>query len=217
MSALRRLFVALPLALAATAFLSACSAETDEPLSEDTSEDGLILRRGSVDHAAIVEATTMMLVDGFATAAPPLDPSLDPYNQEDPFRIVAATYRASFAKNLARFDDYDRKKDWTAAQATAWANRMATGNYQVVDTQKPCNFASPHTYLEIERAALTGKPHATCGGRMPNEDALDVTVNFLIRGPGATEQDPGAIRDGVFSATKPAVPTFPYLAEMNGL
>ena len=216
MSALRRFVVVVPLAFVGMLALAACSAE--EPVEvDDVSEDELILRRGSVDHAAIVEATTMMLVDGLATEAPPLDPSLDPYNREDPFRITAAPYRSAVAKNLGRFDYYDRKIDWTASQTTAWVTRMATGNYQVIDTSKPCDFASPHTYLEIERAALTGKPHATCGGRMPNEDALDVTVNFLIRGPAATEQDPGAIRDGVFAATKPALSSFPYLAEMNGL
>jgi len=208
--------VALPLVLVGIVALGACSAETED-VPDDTSEDELILRRGSVDHAAVVEATTMMLVDGFATVAPPLDPSLDPYNREDPFRIAPGAYRRAFATNLARFDAYDGKTDWTAAQASAWVERMATGNYQVVDTNKPCSFASPHTYLEVERAALTGKEHTTCGGRMPNEDALDVVVNFLIRGPGATEQDPEAIRDGVFEATKPAQPVFPYLAEMNGL
>src|SRR5262245_32161157 len=42
----------------------------------EQSQDELNLRRGSVDHAAIVESTTMMLAGG------PTSPLLDPYNQE---------------------------------------------------------------------------------------------------------------------------------------
>lgn len=106
--------------------------------------------------------------------------------------------------------------NWSADQASRWTARLAGGNYIVVDTSKPCSYDAPHTYLEIERAQLTGKSHTTCGGRMPNEDAMDVTLNFLIRGPAATDQDPNAIGDGVDRATKLATNTFPYLAEMNG-
>ena len=51
---------------------------------------------------------------------------------------------------------------------------------------------------------------------MPNEDAMDVTLNFLIRGPSASAQDREAIRDGVSQATKKATASFPYLAELNG-
>ena len=91
-----------------------------------------------------------------------------------------------------------------------------SANYLVVDTSKPCDFTDPHTYLEIERAQLTGRTHTTCGGRMPNEDALDVTLNFLVRGPAASAQDADAITDGVDQATKKSTDTFPYLADMNG-
>jgi hypothetical protein len=52
---------------------------------------------------------------------------------------------------------------------------------------------------------------------MPNEDALDVTLNFLIRGPGSSVEDTDAFHDGVDQATQPSTDTFPYLAEMNGL
>jgi hypothetical protein len=150
------------------------------------------------------------------TVAPPLDPNLDPYNQADPFKIGAGPYKAAFAANLIKFDNEDGRKDWTADQSAKWTTRLAGGNYQVVDTSKPCRFDDPHTYLEIERAQLTGKSHTTCGGRMPNEDAMDVTLNFLIRGPAAASAGPGAITDGVAQATKESSRTFPYLAEMNG-
>jgi hypothetical protein len=198
-------------ALAAFAlFASGYGCAQEEAPAEEQSEDELGLRRGSVDHAAIVESTTMML------AGQPLDGQLDPYNQADPFAIRGA-FEATFARRLADFDAYDGKADWRPEQASAWAARMGSGNYLVVDTSKPCDFARPRSYLEIERAQLSGRAHETCGGRNPNEDALDVTLNFLVRGPGASAADEGALHDGVDAPTKLATDTFPYLAEMNGI
>lgn len=194
----------------------------DSSPSDGETEDKLILGHGTIDNAAIVESTTMMLVTdltgyGLLPVAPPIDPALDPYNQSDPFAIAPGRFQSAFAKNLAKFDGIDGKLDWPADAANVWASRMATANYQVIDTAKPCAWDAPHTYLEIERATLVGKEHATCGGRMPNEDAMDVTLNFLIRGPAASAQDEGAIRDGVDQATSKAASAFPYLAEMNGV
>ena len=203
------------LSFAALVFVAACAANNDDTTSDegpDQTEDELILRKGSVDHAAIVESGTMQLASG------PTDGHLDPYNWEDPFAIHPAAYADQLSSRLAQFDRWDQKTDWKPEQAQAWNRRMSTGNYQIIDTSKPCgDFANPHTYLEIERAQLTGREHTTCGGRQPNEDAMDVTLNFLIRGPAASDQDEGAITDGVDQATKKSEAAFPYLAEMNGL
>src|SRR5262249_41086816 len=142
----------------------ACAAPSNDASSGDQNEDDLILRKGSVDHAGLVEAATMMLAGG------PTDGLLDPYNEEDPFGIRGDSYAPTFSRRLAQFDAIDGNTDWPADQASAWTSRLAGGNYIIVDTSMPCDFDEPHTYLEIERAALTGKDHATCGGRMPNED-----------------------------------------------
>lgn len=206
--------VAVTVSLATASGCATAPEEEEEEAAQE--EDQLILRRGSVDHAAIVESTTMNLVNEI-----PLDPfvfsgTLDPYNQSDPFAIRASAYAPIIAKNIRKFDASDGKTDWTAAQAATWTARMAGGNYLVVDTSKPCDYANPHTYLEIERAQLTGRAHTTCGGRMPNEDALDVTLNFLARGPASSADDPEALYDGVEQATKKSTDVFPYLAEPNG-
>lgn len=201
----------LALALVSIAAVYGCAAQDDdEATPPDNTEDELVGFKGSVDNAGLVEATTMML------AGDPTSGQLDPYNQEDPFNIRGTSYGRTFTQRLAQFDAYDRKTDWKPEQAAAWAKRMSSGNYIVIDTSKPCDFQSPHTYLEIERATMTGQEHKTCGGRMPNEDAMDVTLNFLMRGPAASAQDRDAIRDGVDHATKQATATFPYLAELNG-
>jgi hypothetical protein len=211
MKSKRNIFPVAVLSLAALCGCAASSDEADVDEGPELAEDELILRRGPVDHAAIVEVTTMMLAPG------PVDGLLDPYNQADPFSIRSATYAQRFADRLRMFDAQDGETNWAPEQARAWVARISAGNYQVVDTTKPCDFDNPHTYLEIERARLTKRPHETCGGRMPNEDALDVTVNFLIRGPAASVDDKDALHDGVNQATRKSVPTFPYLAEMNGL
>lgn len=201
------------LALGSLVLVAACAAqqedvEEDYPASE--TEDELILRKGSVDHAAVVESTTMML-DGS-----PLNSMLDRYNQEDPFAIKSAGYVGTYIERLRMFDRIDGKEDWTPELLDAWTKRMSTANYLVVDLSKPCDWQNGNSYLEIERAKLTGKEHTTCGGRMPNDDAMDITLDFLIRGPAATSADEDALHDGVEQATKKSTDTFPYLAEMNG-
>jgi hypothetical protein len=201
------------LALGALVLVAAYGCTSGDDSSDDPAngEDQLILEHGAMDQAGIVESSTMMLAGG------PTDGHLDSYNREDPFKIAPGNYADTFKQRLAQFDNIDQTTDWKPEQAAAWAARMSTGNYLVVDTSKPCNFADPHTYLEIERAQLTGKEHETCGGRIPNEDALDVTLNFLARGPAASVSDEKALHDGVDQATQKSSDTFPYLAEYNGL
>ena len=208
-----KIFALGMLSLLAAYGCSQSDAEDTTPDQAD-SEDALIGFKGSVDHVGVVEATTIMLTT--TTIAPPLDSALDSYNQSDPFRIAPANYRDAFAKNLIKFDGIDGKTDWTADQSAKWVARMSSANFQVIDTSKPCNFDDPHTFLEIERAALLGTDYKTCGGRMPNEDALDVTMNFLVRGPAASPADEGAISDGVDQATQKSDSAFPYLADLNG-
>lgn len=189
--------------------LVACGAsESQEEVAEKGDE--ISWRTGPIDHAAVSESTTMMQADN------PFSFALDGYNVEDPFAIRPDAYIDNFKDRLKRFDDADGKTDWTPAQADEWNNRMATANYLVIDTSKPCDYKSPHTYLEIEKAHLTGKDHQTCGGRMMNEDVLDATANFLIRGPNANYDDEDTLIDGVDQATQKSTDVFPYLAEMNG-
>jgi hypothetical protein len=188
-----------------------CAASEPAESEPQVASEDLVMFPGSVDQAGIVESTTMMLI----SHATDLATSLDSYNQEDPFAIKASSYRDAFAKNLNKFDSRDGKAEWTSEQSQKWAQRMASGNYQVIDTSKPCDWQNPHTYLEIERAQLTGQRHTTCGGRMPNEDAMDVTLNFLVRGPAANITGEGALRDGVDQATQKSTDTFPYLADLN--
>lgn len=201
---IKHLLLAFGFALAAAPI--GCAAE-EEPPPEETDDD-LIFGKGTVDQAGIVESTTMML------AALPTSSQLDPYNREDPFKIVGTSYRATFADRLAQFDRADGRVDWKPDAAAAWADRMASANYLVIDTSKPCAYAGPN-YLEIERATLTGRAYTSCGGRVPNEDAMDTTINFLVRGPGASVIDSNALGDGVDQATQKASDTFPYLADMN--
>ena len=194
--------------LLVAASVAGCSSDA-ETTATPNEQDESLLHRGNVDTAAVVEATTIMLSGG------PLSPSLDLYNRESPFAGHPADYAKTFALRLETFDAMDGTSDWTTTASTAWVRRVAGGNYLVLDTSKPCNYDAPHTYLEFERAHLRGRNHTTCGGRMPNEDALDVTMTFLVRGPGADPTGADAISDGVDEATQQATKAFPYLADVN--
>ena len=73
-------------------------------------------------------------------------------------------------------------------------------DHLVLDTTKPF---SERGYLDLERAALTGRSPATCGGRWLNEDVIDVLYSVVVRG-----WDGPPIKDGVDHATIPASRNF---------
>ena len=187
-----------------------CSTGSDDDTGN--TEDKFVGFAGNVDNGAIVEFGTVHLTTN--GLFPPADANLDAYNQADPFDVKSPLFHDVLAQNLVKFDKSDGKTDWTPEQSAKWLTRVGS-NFQLIDTSKPCDFADPHTYLEIERAQLLGKEHTTCGGRMPNEDALDVTFNFLARGPAASITDEDAMGDGIEQATQKSSDTFPYLAELN--
>ncbi len=65
-------------------------------------------------------------------------------------------------------------------------------------------------FLEIERALLDNRPHATAGGRWLDDDILDDLLTLMVNG-GRGER----FGDGVDAPTKPASLTFPYVREPN--
>ena len=75
------------------------------------------------------------------------------------------------------------------------------------------DFAKPYaedSYLEIERALLQGRAHATCGGRSLNDDAIDTNFTFIV-----TAGHGPRISDGFDQATVRASQSFPYLVPPN--
>jgi hypothetical protein len=131
---------------------------------------------------------------------------------EDGFHLAdgyLGAYRARLNANLAFWDGLDGTVDWPA---DAGGNHplvdLVLADHLVVDCGKP--YQERGSFLEIERAALNGTEHRTCGGRALNDDVMDTFFTLLINaGTGPT------IRDGVDRSTRPASPTFPYLAEPN--
>ncbi|MEA2271494.1 MAG: hypothetical protein QOI98_202 [Solirubrobacteraceae bacterium] len=133
------------------------------------------------------------------------------YNQEDPFELAPdylGAYRARLNANLAVLDAIDGKIDWPLQpDGTHPLTELYLGDYQVVDVAKPY---SEDSYLEIELALLRGRPHATCGGRSLNDDAVDTNLTFVVTGGNGPR-----ISDGVDEATVRASDSFPYLAPPN--
>ena len=117
-------------------------------------------------------------------------------------------YRARLNANLPVIDRLDGKTDWPLGPDGAHPlTDLLLDDYLVVDVSKP--FAED-SYFEIERAAMQGRPHETCGGRSLNENVMDTIYTLLVNaGNGAR------ISDGVDRATVPASEDFPYLAPPN--
>ncbi len=133
------------------------------------------------------------------------------YNQEDSFQLAPnyiGAYRARLNANLSVLDGIDKKIDWPLQpDGTHPLTELYLGDYQVVDVAKPY---TEDSYLEIERAMLQGRAHATCGGRSLNDDAVDTNLTFVVTGANGPR-----ISDGVDEATVRASKSFPYLAPPN--
>ncbi len=136
----------------------------------------------------------------------------DLYNMEDAFHLAdgyQGAYRARLDANLAFWDGLDGKTDWPVDGNGAHPlTEFVLADYLVIDVGKP--YAEQGSFLEIERAAMEGRPHETCGGRSPNDDVMDRIFTLLVNAGNGP-----IIRDGVDHATRPAARTFPYLAPAN--
>jgi hypothetical protein len=133
----------------------------------------------------------------------------DLYNMEDTFHLSEAyqgAYRARLDANLAFWDGIDGKIDWQpVATGSHPLTDLILADYLIVDVSKP--YQESGSFFEIERSALEGTPHSTCGGRAPNDDVMDTIFSLMIN----AERGP-RVRDGVDRATRPATQEFPYLA-----
>ena len=135
----------------------------------------------------------------------------DLYNLGDAFHLSGeyrGAYRARLHANLAYLDSLDGATDWPLdGQGAHTLTELLLQDYLIVDLSKP--FAEDG-FFEIERAAMQGRAHATCGGRTLNHDTMDTLYTLTIN----AERGP-RIRDGVDGATVPAGQAFPYLAPPN--
>jgi hypothetical protein len=132
----------------------------------------------------------------------------DLYNLEDPYhqsKEYRRAYRARLTANLAHLDSLDGRRAWPLdADGNHPLTSLLLADYLLVDVSKP--FA-PDSFFEIERAALEGREHESCGGRSLDDDVMDTLYTLLIGG-----LDGPRISDHVDQPTVPASPTFPYLA-----
>ncbi|GGR59673.1 hypothetical protein GCM10010168_93140 [Actinoplanes ianthinogenes] len=136
----------------------------------------------------------------------------DLYNMEDAYHLAdgyIGAYRARLNANLAFWDQLDGKADWPLGpNGVHPLTELILADRLVVDAGKP--YQESGSFLEIERSALAGLAHRTCGGRALNDDAMDTLFTFLINAGNGP-----VIRDGVDRASRPATRVFPYLAEPN--
>ena len=131
------------------------------------------------------------------------------YNAQKPFDLSGenvALFRQRLRDNISFYDKLNNSTDWTPELTNTLAE-VLLNDFLVVDVSKPFTL---ETYFEIENAILRGKTHATCGGRVPNEDIIDVIFTMLINGGKKP-----MIKDGSDHPTNWATAEFPYLATPN--
>jgi len=136
----------------------------------------------------------------------------DLYNMEDAFHLgtsYVGAYRARLNANLAFWDGLDGIVQWPLDPSGAHPlTELVLADYLVVDPSQP--YAEHGSFLEIERAVLSGTAPRTCGGRALNDDVIDALYTFWINAGSGPP-----VSDGVDAASRPASTVFPYLAAPN--
>lgn len=135
----------------------------------------------------------------------------DLYNLEDAFHIgpdYRDAYRGRMGSNLAAFDRLDGSAEWPLDEKGEHPlTSLIMADYLVTDVTKPFDDLS---FMEIERATLEGRAHATSGGRSLNHDSMDTLFTLYVNGGKGPR-----ISDGVDKGTGTATIVFPYLVAPN--
>jgi hypothetical protein len=135
----------------------------------------------------------------------------DLYNKEDAFALskeYRPLYESRFDANLAFFDGLDGKTAWPLGpQGRHPLRDLLIGDFLILDL---AHAFAPGNFLEIERALIDNRPHASAGGRWLDDDILDEMLTLFVNG-GRGER----FGDGVDGPTKPANRSFPYVREPN--
>jgi polyketide cyclase/dehydrase/lipid transport protein len=106
---------------------------------------------------------------------------------------------------LTTWDMRDDKADWTPEGITAVAN-VYLDDFLLLDVAKP---TSDHSFFEIEKSTVHGKPYQTGGGRTVDANVFDIMMTWMVN------NDKEFLLGGSSAATKPGTKTFPYQASPN--
>jgi Domain of unknown function (DUF4331) len=135
----------------------------------------------------------------------------DLYNSEDAFNLspnYIGAYRARLNANLAFFDTLDGRVDWPLDRnGNHPLTNILLADFLIIDVSKPFRETS---YFEIEQAMMSGREHATPGGRWLNEDIMDFVFTLYINAGNGPH-----IYDGVDGPIAWSTKTFPYMAPPN--
>ena len=151
------------------------------------------------------------------------------YHAEDAFKISPdhiEHYQRFFKKGLLLLDQMDSSKehdlDWNynIGSEHPFIQHFTNADFLIVDVTKPC-VDGMHSYLDIQMSTYFSKDSKTCGGRMPNDDVIDILQTLMINGPHRLpgwwgQASNGVVRsDGIDVAGKKAPNHFPWLYEIK--
>jgi hypothetical protein len=135
----------------------------------------------------------------------------DLYNREDAFAlspVYRPLYESRLDANLAFFDGLDAATAWPiGADGRHPLRDVLLDDFLILDL---AHAFAPGGFLEIERALIDNRPHASAGGRWLGDDILDDLLTWMVNGCRGKR-----FGDGVEGPTKPPSRTFPYVREPN--
>jgi hypothetical protein len=138
------------------------------------------------------------------------DPAEDAYNADTNKSGWGASYKATFAAQLAILDSLDGTCGNQLLAGPAGAGRYDTLAGALADDQLYVNSAGTTCtqYLAVEADATAVLHNSDCGGRKPEYDVIETTYSALAAGM-LTGVDDGVTNDSTFKAS------FPYLGDAN--
>jgi hypothetical protein len=150
----------------------------------------------------------------------------DWYNQDDAFALTeshADSYKEFFKRGLTLLDGMDSKfkapYDWSN-ESNPFIKLLTYSDYLIVDTSKTC-IGKKNTYLDVQMSVYFGVENQSCGGRLPNDDTIDILQTVLINGPnrlpeGLWQSEKNGVwrEDGVTEAGSQSPLSFPWLQQL---
>jgi hypothetical protein len=174
----------------------------------------VVTRRGTpirLERVGRPEIKNVILANPTRDARAPGIELRDLYNREDTFAlspVYRPLYESRLDANLAFFDGLDGKTAWPIGPDGRHPLRdLLVDDFLIMDLARPFG---PGGFLEIERALVENRPHATAGGRWLDDDILDDLLTWMVNGSRGER-----FGDGVDAPTRPASLTCPSVREPN--
>jgi hypothetical protein len=131
----------------------------------------------------------------------------DLFNNEQSFAMKKENkilYAERLKHNIGYFDRLDSNVNWDKESRKKLVD-ILVDDFLVIDLSKDCHKDS---FLQIEKALVEGRDYDSCGGRLLEDDIMDILYNTYIH----ANKSENLVSDGVSKPYKTPLKVFPYVA-----